>query len=135
MARRSKPALVDELDRALRLDARLRDITAERDTTRQRVNELSKQVGQLRKFGDDAGAEALMAESRALGDGEAALAIEFAEVEEALRAVLLSIPNVPHPDAVVGTGDHENPVRKGPVNMPQAFADWQRVPHWETGRH
>ncbi len=133
MARRSKPALVDELERALRLDARLRDITTERDTTRQRVNELSKQVGQLRKFGDDAGAEALMAESRALGDGEAALAVEFAEVEEALRAVLLSIPNLPHPDAVVGTGDHENPVRKGPVNMPQVFADWQRVPHWETG--
>jgi seryl-tRNA synthetase len=53
MARRSKPALVDELERALRLDARLRDITTERDTTRQRVNELSKQVGQLRKFGDD----------------------------------------------------------------------------------
>jgi seryl-tRNA synthetase len=133
MARRNKPSLVDDLDHALRLDARLRDITAERDAARQRVNELSKQVGQLRKFGDDDGAEALMAESRALGDGEAALANEYDEVAEALRNVLLAIPNVPHPETVVGTGDHENPVRKGPVNMPQAFAEWQRVPHWDTG--
>lgn len=133
MARRNKPLLLDDLDRAIRLDSRLRDITAERDAARQRINELSKQVGQLRRFGDEQGAEALMAESRALGDGEAALATEFAEVEEVLRGLLLAIPNVPHADVVVGTGDHENPVRKGPVNMPQVFADWQRVPHWETG--
>ena len=133
MARRNKPALVDELDHALRLDARLRDITAERDATRQQVNDLSKQVGQLRKSGDVQGAEGLMAESRALGDGEAALAREYDEVEEALRGILLAIPNLPHPDAVIGSGDHENPVRKGPVNMPQVFAEWQRVPHWETG--
>jgi len=133
MARRNKPALIDDLERALRLDVRLRDIAAERDAARGRINELSKQVGQLRRIGDDQGAEAVMAESRALGDGEAALAKEFDEVEEVLRGVLLAIPNLPHLEAVIGTGDQENPVRKGPINMPQAFADWQRVPHWETG--
>ncbi|NBS28185.1 MAG: serine--tRNA ligase, partial [Actinobacteria bacterium] len=34
MSRRNKPELVDELDHALRLDVRLRDITAERDGIR-----------------------------------------------------------------------------------------------------
>ena len=133
MARRNKPDLVDQLDRAERLDIRLRDITAERDDIRRQVNELSKQVATLRRSGDDKAAEAAMSESRALGDREDTLAEEFEQVSETLRQALLMIPNLPHPDAVLGTGDHENPVRKGPINMPAEFADHQRVPHWETG--
>lgn len=74
-----------------------------------------------------------MSESRALGDREDTLAEEFEQVSETLRQALLMIPNLPHSDAVLGTGDHENPVRKGPINMPAEFADHQRVPHWETG--
>jgi seryl-tRNA synthetase len=133
MARRNKPDLVDQLDRAERLDIRLRDITAERDDIRRQVNELSKQVANLRRESDEKAAEQVMAESRALGDREDALAEEFEQVSETLRQVLLMIPNLPHPETVVGTGDHDNPVRKGPINMPGSFADHQRVPHWETG--
>ena len=133
MARRNKPDLVDQLDRAERLDIRLRDITAERDDIRRQVNELSKQVATLRRSGDDKAAEKAMSDSRALGDREDTLAEEFEQVSETLRQALLMIPNLPHPDAVLGTGDHENPVRKGPINMPAEFADHQRVPHWETG--
>ena len=133
MARRNKPDLVDQLDRAERLDVRLRDITAERDDIRRQVNELSKQVATLRRSGDDKAAEKAMTESRALGDREDALAEEFEQVSETLRQALLMIPNLPHPDAVIGSGDHDNPVRKGPINMPATFADHQRVPHWETG--
>jgi seryl-tRNA synthetase len=133
MARRNKPDLVDQLDRAERLDIRLRDITAERDDIRRQVNELSKQVATLRRSGDDKAAESVMTESRALGDREDALAEEFAQASEALHQALLMIPNLPHPEAVLGGGDHDNPVRKGPINMPAEFADHQRVPHWETG--
>ena len=133
MARRNKPDLVDQLDRAERLDIRLRDITAERDDIRRQVNELSKQVATLRRSGDEKAAEKAMAESRALGDREDALAEEFEQVSETLRQALLMIPNLPHPDVVLGAGDHDNPVRKGPINMPAAFAEHQRVPHWETG--
>ena len=133
MARRNKPDLVDQLDRAERLDIRLRDITAERDDIRRQVNELSKQVATLRRSGDDKAAEKAMSDSRALGDREDTLAEEFEQVSETLRQSLLMIPNLPHPDAVLGTGDHDNPVRKGPINMPAEFADHQRVPHWETG--
>lgn len=132
MARRNKPELVDELDHALRLDVRLRDITAERDGIRAQVNELSKNVGAFRKSGDTAAAEKLMAESRQLGDNEMALASEYDEVSAALRDVLLRLPNVPHPDVTRGVGDSENPVIKGPVNMPDSFPEHRRVAHWET---
>ena len=133
MARRNKPDLVDQLERTERLDIRLRDITAERDDIRRQVNELSKQVASLRRSGDEKAAEQAMAESRALGERENALAEEFEQVSQTVHQALLMIPNLPHPDAVLGTGDHDNPVRKGPINMPASFADHQRVPHWETG--
>jgi seryl-tRNA synthetase len=46
---------------AQRLDARLREITGERDGIRARINELSKEVGRLRREGDVGAAEALQA--------------------------------------------------------------------------
>lgn len=132
MERRAKPDLLEQIDHAVRLDTRLRDIVVERDEVRRQVNDISKQVGALRKAGDTAGAEALMAQSRDLGARETGLAAESDEVDAALREVLLRIPNVPHDDAPNGSGDHDNPVVVGPNNMPAAFAEHQRVPHWET---
>ncbi|MFM7262350.1 MAG: serine--tRNA ligase [Acidimicrobiales bacterium] len=132
LARRGKPDALAQLDEAERHDARLREITAERDTIRGRVNELSKQVGGLRREGRTQEAEALQAESRALGDKETALSAEADGVQDALRECLLRIPNLPHDEAPDGAKDTDNPVVKGPVNMPATFADHQRVPHWES---
>lgn len=132
MERRAKPDLLDQVDHAVRLDTRLRDIVVERDEVRRLVNDISKQVGSLRKAGDTAGAEALMGQSRDLGARETGLAAESDEVEAALREVLLRIPNVPHADAPNGAGDHDNPVVVGPNNLPASYPEHQRVPHWDT---
>ncbi|MFZ9953136.1 MAG: serine--tRNA ligase, partial [Ilumatobacteraceae bacterium] len=131
LARRAKPDVLEQADHALRLDVRLRDITTERDAARARVNELSKQVAELRRAKQDA--DVLMAESRALGDREKVLADEYAQVEAALRDVLLRIPNLPHDEVTQGTSSDDNRVVRGPEQMPAQFAAHQRVPHWETG--
>ena len=133
LARRRQPEVLEQLDRAISFDELSRDIVAKRDTIRAEVNDLSKEVGQLRKSGDTAGAEALQIRSRALGDHERVLAGELDVVQSDLRELLLRIPNVPHPDAPDGAGDVDNPVVKGPINMPAEFAEHRRVPHWETG--
>ena len=132
LARRHKPDLLVQLDSAIALDGRLRDITVRRDGIRARVNELSKLVGAARRDGDTAKAETLQAESRALGDDEKALADEFDSAQGELRDVLLRIPNLPHASAPDGLTDAENPVVVGPNQMPAAFADHQRVAHWEV---
>lgn len=133
MARRGKPDLLEQLDRLEVLDERSREIVARRDAIRAEVNDLSKQVGAMRRAGDDAGAEALQARSRSLGDDEKLLAAEYDDVQAGVRDLLLRLPNVPHPDAPDGADDHDNPVVVGPVNMPAEFPEHQRVPHWETG--
>ncbi len=133
IARRAKPALIHDLEQAQQLDSRLRDITNERDALRAQVNGLSKDVAAMRRSKDESGADALMTQSRALGESEKKLASEYDEVSLALREVLLMIPNLPHPEVSDGNGDKDNKVIKGPLQMPAQFADHQRVPHWETG--
>ena len=132
MARRNKPELIGLLDEALGFDGRMREITAERDAIRQQVNELSKQVGTLRRNGDDKTAEGLQAESRALGDKEQSLAAETEEVTLKLKDILLRLPNIPHADVVVGTDDSQNPTITGPMNLPASFPEHQRIAHWDT---
>ena len=102
LARRHKPEVLDALERAADLDARLRDITSERDGLRARVNTLSKQVGEHRRRGESTEADALQEESRTIGGTEKLLAEEHDEVSERLRQELLVIPNLPHPDAPDG---------------------------------
>ena len=132
LARRGKPDLLVQVDEAVALDTRLREISIERDTLRAEVNDLSKQVGALRRDKKNDEAEALMERSRAGGDRERVLQSEIDTVQDALQQIMLRIPNLPHPDAPDGAGDHENPIVKGPINLPAMFGEHQRVPHWET---
>jgi len=132
LARRGRPSLLDEVDEAARLDARVLDISGRRDAIRARVNSISKEVGQLRRDGDVEAAEQLQAESRELGDEERTLAAEHDELSTRLRELLLGIPNLPHPDAPDGVDDRDNPIVTGPIGLSEDVPDHLRVPHWET---
>lgn len=123
-----------DVDRAARLDEHGRAVAARRDDIRSRVRVLSKEVGQARRDGDDARAEAAAAESRVLGDEEKALDAEASGVEAELRDLLLRIPNLPAPDALDGASEADNRVIRVENFDAAAFADHQRVPHWEIGQ-
>ena len=135
MARRGNPSLLADLDQVLVLDERLRACGNERDGTRQQINEISKQVGGLRRDGKTAEAEALQAESRALGQRETELAAQADTIEASVRELLLSIPNIPSDLAPDGIGEEDNPTVKGPIGSVTRsnYADYQQVPHWEIG--
>ena len=134
LARRGKPELLAQIDEAVALDSRVREITVERDAIRAEVNDLSKQVGMLRRDKKNDEAEELMERSRSLGERERVLQGETEGLQDTLHQVMLRIPNLPHPDAPDGSSDEDNPIIKGPVNMPSSFADHQRVAHWDTAR-
>ena len=132
LARRGKPELLRQLDVAIALDEQLRQITAERDGIRATVNELSKKVGQARRDGDASTADGLQTESRALGETEKSLAERFEAVQVQLRDVMLRLPNTPNVEAPDGASDHDNPVVKGPLQMPASFPDHRRIAHWDV---
>ena len=131
LARRGSSEVLDQLVRATNIEVAVRDNQSKRDGLRAEINELSKQVGLKRREGDADGAEALQAQSRALGEQEKAAADELEVIQAELRDLLLRIPNLPDPDAPDGAGEEDNPVIRGPF-LPESFPEYQRIPHWET---
>lgn len=119
------------LDEAAALDAQVRELSARRDEVRSRIKTVSKEVGAARRAGDTDKAEALAAESRALGDEERTLDADTDAVEAKLRDILLETPNTPADDAPDGLRPEDNVVVRT-ANEAQ-YEEHQRVPHWDVG--
>ncbi len=95
------------LDKVLELDASRREILASVETLKNKRNDVSKQIGQLRKAGEDT--TEIQASTRKLGDEIAAFDKRLAEIEESQRSILLSLPNLPAPGVVPG-GKEKNAI-------------------------
>jgi seryl-tRNA synthetase len=132
LSRRGSDAAAS-IDAIVAADEQQRAVGTKRDDVRARIKAISKDVGRLRKEGDAEGAEALMAESRALGDEEKALDAEAEALEAQVRDLLLRTPNLPSADAPDGAGEADNVVLRTEGYDPAAYADHQRVPHWDIG--
>jgi seryl-tRNA synthetase len=133
LARRSdEPTIVERVRRVLELDAEHRKLIGERDDARRQIAVISKEVGLLRRDGKLDEAEAKQAESRALGDAEKAIDGDVDRLADEIRDLLLRIPNTPAADVPDGVNEDDN-VELRVVGDPDAFAEHQRVPHWDIG--
>lgn len=117
----------ESVDQVLALDERRRGLLVEKERLQARRNELSKQVP---KAPADERA-ALIEESKGIGPRIAALDEEATRVEEELRKVMLSIPNLPHESTPVGAGEEDN-VEIRTWGEPREF-EFEALPHWEIG--
>jgi seryl-tRNA synthetase len=122
-----------DLDHAASLEAEERSSKSRGDELRARVRALSKEVGEARRRGDTAAAEAAAAESRALGGELKAVDAAGAAAGAHLRELLLRTPNLPADDAPDGASAEDNPVVRVEGYEAEAYEAHQRVPHWEAG--
>jgi seryl-tRNA synthetase len=99
LARRGQPPAAA---RILDIDERRRRALTHVQEAQARRNDLSRQIGQLKRQGGDA--DTLMAEVAALKDGMAAGEATAAALEAELDGVLAVLPNIPH-DEVPDGGD------------------------------
>jgi seryl-tRNA synthetase len=130
-----------EVEALIEADAAARSAVARRDEARAELNRLSERIGELRRGGKDA--TELQSQARALGDKLRTLEQEAAELTSRRDDLWLVLPNLPSREAPLGTGEEDNrPLRYwsplGGHRQPEefelpAFADHQRVPHWEIG--
>jgi seryl-tRNA synthetase len=130
---RRGPGVSEVIDQILELDTEQRRLAGQRDEIRGQVKTVSKDVGRLRGQGKADEAEARMAESRELGQQEKQLAAEADRVADDVRQLLLRTPNLPSDDAPTGAGEADNVVLRTEGYDPAAYADHQRVPHWDIG--
>lgn len=96
-----------DVDAVIRLDEERRKLQKQGDDLRAKANETAKKVGGTK---DKAEKEALIAEGKRLREQVSAKESEIRQVEEQLKAVLLTIPNMTHPDAPVGQSEADNTV-------------------------
>jgi len=126
-ARSADPAVLLGDFRALDQSRREAITTSER--LKARRNELSQQVGALKKAGQDA--TAVMDETRALKDELDALDAAAASFDDQLRQLLAGIPNLTRDEVPTGKSEADNVVIKAWGDKP-AF-DFEPKPHWELG--
>lgn len=95
--RGANPELVDQI---LECDTLRREKVAAVDLLKNERNTTSKQIGALRKAGQDT--SEMQAAMRTLGEKIAALDKEASELDEKQRSILLTLPNMPAPGVVPG---------------------------------
>ena len=127
LAARGNPAETDAaVERLGALDAERRTLVAEADALKARRNQVSREVGELKRSGGDA--DALVAEMRTVGDRIGEIDARVRAVEEERDALILGIPNVTDPSVPAG-GEESNAVVRC-WGEPRAFGFTPR-PHWE----
>jgi seryl-tRNA synthetase len=117
----------DLIQEILGRDAERRRLIKEADDLKAHRNRTSAELGKAR--GDVP--EALRAEMRRVGDRIKALDTELTAVNEAIEALLVQVPNVPHPSAPPGKSDADN-VEVRRWGTPREFA-FTPKPHEEVG--
>ncbi len=137
LARRGVEAA--EVDAVIEADGEWRANQTRFESLRAAVKELSRQVGQAKKAGDEARAEELRAESLRVGEEERTAAADADAAEERVRTGLLYLPNIPADDAPDGLSEEDNvelrrwwPGQNVGRPEPERL-EYQQVPHWEIG--
>src|SRR5580692_8253935 len=92
------------------LDRARRDAITEAESVKAQRNRLSEEIGKLKRTGGDT--TLLAEETRVLRATGEHLEAAAAAADEQLRAILHSIPNLPHESVPVGRDEHANTVEK-----------------------
>lgn len=101
----NKLELVDEV---LVLDAELRKVIQEVEALRADRNKLSKQIGGLMAQGKKEEAEEAKKKVNADSDRMAELDVKEKELEEKVKTIMMTLPNIIDPSVPIGKDDSEN---------------------------
>lgn len=101
----SKLPLVDEV---IALDLRNREIKQEVEALRANKNQISKKIGACMAQGKKEEAEEYKKQVAQEADRMEALSVEEKEVEEKIKTIMMTIPNIIDPSVPIGKDDSEN---------------------------
>ena len=117
------------IERIPEIDGKIRAAKGEVEPMKARLNSVSKEIGKLKKAGEDT--SAIMAEMKELSAGIKKKDEELSALEAELKEALLGIPNVPADFVQVGEDDTDNvEIRK--FMEPTTF-DFEPKAHWDIG--
>lgn len=118
-----------DIEPAIELDAKRREILAEVEQMKAKQNEITKQIPAMKKAGENT--DSIFAEMKELSGEIKELDTQVAEIDEKLRDFMLRIPNIPSDKSPIGTDDSDN-VEVRRWSEPRNF-DFEAKPHWDIG--
>ncbi len=119
---------MDSVDEILALDGRRRVALSEVNDLKARRNEVSKEIGRIKREGGDA--DEMILEMREVGTRISEIDDEVGRAEERIQELMLLTPNLPLEEVPSGGVDQNEVVRV--VGSPPEF-DFEPKPHWDLG--
>jgi len=112
-----------------RLDSERREILLESESLRAKRNQFSDVIAEKKKKAQEASPE--IAQMKEVSARIKELETKLNEKEEALRELMMVIPNIPHESVVTGQGEGDNLEVRRWGKMPEF--SFTPKPHWEIG--
>jgi seryl-tRNA synthetase len=94
-----------DIEQLLKLETRRRELLAQVETLNREANEVAKSIGGTK---DAAERESRKEQGRKLREQKEAAQMEHDALDKRIHEIQLAIPNITHPAAPVGSGDHAN---------------------------
>jgi seryl-tRNA synthetase len=123
---------INLVDEVLSLDEQRRSIQTKLDENLAKQNVIAKEIGELFKQGKKDEAEKKKAETASLKEESKQSEADLAKAEEAIKNILVQIPNTPHQSVPVGKTPEENQVVKAVGNIPTLHEG--ALPHWDLAK-
>lgn len=117
------------LEQVLALDDQRKNSQTQRDQIQAEANTISKEIGGLMKAGKMEEATAVRDRSALLKTQIKELEDQHEQVEEALKALLYTLPNVPHASVPAGKSAEDNEVVLSHGEIPILYDG--KLPHWD----
>lgn len=119
------PEIVDQL---LDADEQRRSIITEMQEAQSRQNDISQEIGTLKREGKEEEAQERIEETSRLKEKIKTLEDQVRSAEQKREELLLEIPNLPHPSVPVGETEEDNEVVETVGERPSF--DFEPIPHW-----
>ena len=118
-------------ERFTALDEERRAAIAEEEALQAERNAASKAIGALMKEGKKAEADEAKEQVRVINEKLESAGARRDQAEAAVRQILMTTPNIPHPTTPIGASEDDNPeIRRW--GTPRQF-DFEAKPHWDLG--
>ena len=118
-----------DIDPAVELDKKRREILVDVELKKASQNEISKKIPQMKKNGENT--DEIFKEMKELSNNIKELDEQVRRIDEELRDFMLRIPNIPNESCPIGADDSENEEQRR-FGEPTKF-DFEPKAHWDIG--
>jgi seryl-tRNA synthetase len=132
LAKRSNLDARERIENLLSLDDDRKKTQTDLDSLLARANQLARETGELFKIGKSTEANELKSETARIKDQTKDLELKLNQLEEDIKHILYTLPNIPASPINFGKGPEENSVAEEHGTIPNLGSD--AVPHWELAK-